>query len=97
MFCSLSSLSSLKVVKASENQFSDGLPEVISSILSLKQLDVSNCQLQSLPSRYFKQISMWHFFITTVYSVLFYLLLLNLKNEISFCKNMKTHASLHLR
>lgn len=51
IYCSLSSLTQLKVLELSFNNFSDNLPSVITNITSLSHLHLSSCQLVDLPDR----------------------------------------------
>ncbi|XP_067937107.1 uncharacterized protein [Watersipora subatra] len=47
----LSQLSHLEILKLSSNDFSEGLPEVICNLTSLKSLDVDRCEISQLPER----------------------------------------------
>jgi len=48
---SISQLTNLKVLEMSFNDFSAGLPDIISSLLSLEKLELTYCKLQTLPKR----------------------------------------------
>ena len=52
MYYRLSSLKKLKVLDVGGNNFSHGLPTVITEITSLETLHLNNCQLSELPERY---------------------------------------------
>jgi len=50
IYCySISKLTNLKALKMRYNDFSAGLPDIFSSLLSLEELDLSFCKLQTLP------------------------------------------------
>jgi len=52
MYCySISKLTNLKVLDMSINDFSAGLPDIFSSLLSLENLELIHCKLQTLPKR----------------------------------------------
>jgi len=48
----LSQLAQLKVLLMSDNDFSEGLPEVVSTLTSLEELYIRKCGLNTLPDRY---------------------------------------------
>ena len=48
----LSSLKQLKVLNVGDNNFTQGLPTVITEITSLETLKLKECQLSELPERY---------------------------------------------
>jgi len=48
---SVSKLTDLKVLDMSDNDFSAGLPDIFSSLLSLEELELRKCKLQTLPKR----------------------------------------------
>jgi len=48
----MSQLKNLEVLDISDNNFKAGLPEGITSAVSLRNLDISSCSLSSLPLRY---------------------------------------------
>ena len=52
MYYRLSSLKQLKVLDVSENNFTQGLPTVITEITSLETLKLERCKLSELPERY---------------------------------------------
>ena len=51
VYCSLCKLTELKVLGLSDNNFSDGLPDVIVQLTSLNTLDLRWCKLTTLPVR----------------------------------------------
>jgi len=53
MLCySISSLKNLEVLNISQNNLSEGLLDnIFTSLLSLRKLDMSNCELSTLPNR----------------------------------------------
>jgi len=56
---SLSQLTQLEILDIGENPFNT-VPDVVSSLTSLKQLNMSHCRISSLPARF-----VGHMFITT--------------------------------
>ena len=50
--CSLSNLTGLTTLKLGEQNFFDGLPEVIGSMVSLEALYLDECELTRLAQRY---------------------------------------------
>ena len=50
-YCSFSKLTELKVLNLSDNNFSDGLPDVIGQLTSLNTLNLKKCKLSTLPVR----------------------------------------------
>jgi len=52
IYCySISKLTNLKVLDMSHNDFSAGLLDIFSSLLSLEELELGSCKLQTLPKR----------------------------------------------
>jgi len=47
----MSKLTNLKILDMSSNDFSAGLPDIVSSLLSLEKLELTHCKLQTLPKR----------------------------------------------
>jgi len=54
VYYSMSNLKNLETLNMSENNFSEGLPDVFTSITSLRKLDMLNCKLRALPERLVK-------------------------------------------
>jgi len=50
----MSNLKNLGNLFIQENNFSEGLPDVFTSMTSLKMLDIRNCKLPTLPERFVK-------------------------------------------
>jgi len=59
LYYSLSQLTQLEILHIRENTFNT-VPDVVSSLTSLKELDMSYCDISSLPERF-----VCHMFITT--------------------------------
>jgi len=55
VYYSMSNLKKLETLVMSKNNFSKGLPDVITSMASLKKLDISGCKLPTLPERLVKR------------------------------------------
>jgi len=53
----MSNLKNLKNLKMSWNNLSEGLPDVVTSMTSLRKLDMFNCNLPALPERLEKPTS----------------------------------------
>jgi len=53
MLCySISSLKNLEVLNISDNNLSEGLPDnIFTSLLSLRELNMRDCKLSTLPNR----------------------------------------------
>jgi len=50
-YYSMSNLKNLEILNMSENNFSRGLPDVFTSMTSLRELNAYNCELPALPKR----------------------------------------------
>jgi len=59
LYCSLSQLTQLEILDVGSNPL-NRVPDVVSSLTSLKQLDMNSCDISSLPERF-----VCHMFITT--------------------------------
>jgi len=51
VYYSMSNLKNLETLDMSGNNFSKGLPDVLTSMASLRKLDMFNCKLPTLPER----------------------------------------------
>jgi len=51
VYYSMSNLKNLKTLNMSGNNFSEGLPDVVTSMTYLRELDISYCKLPTLPER----------------------------------------------
>jgi len=54
VYYSMSNLKNLETLYMSFNKFSDGLPDVFTSMTSLRKLDMEYCKLEALPERLVK-------------------------------------------
>jgi len=54
VYCSMSNLKNLETLNMSGNNFSDGLPDLFTSMTSLRELDMQYCKLETLPERLVK-------------------------------------------
>jgi len=54
VYCSMSNLKNLETLHISVNKFSEGLPDVFTSMTSLRELDMQYCKLETLPERLVK-------------------------------------------
>ena len=50
-YCSLNSLNQLETLNLGFNNFHDGLPDVVSKLQCLSELDLERCKLTDLPNR----------------------------------------------
>jgi len=55
---SMSNLKNLETLDMSWNNFSEGLPDVFTSMISLRELSMQNCELPTLPERLVKKLYM---------------------------------------
>jgi len=55
VYYSMSNLKNLETLDMSRNKFSKGLPDVFTSMTSLRKLDISSCKLPTLPERLVKK------------------------------------------
>jgi len=55
VYYSMSNLKNLGTLNMSWNNFSGGLPDVVTSMTSLRKLDISFCNLPTLPERLVKK------------------------------------------
>jgi len=58
VYYSMSNLKNLDTLNMSLNNFSEGLPDVFTSMTSLRKLDISFCKLPTLPERLEKKLYM---------------------------------------
>jgi len=56
LYYSMSNLKNLETLNMSWNNFSVGLPDVFTSMPSLRELDISSCNLPTLPERLVKKL-----------------------------------------
>ena len=56
--CSLSKLKQLTTLKVGDQNFFQGLPEVIGELTSLETLHLNDCELLGLPQRYHHKMAM---------------------------------------
>jgi len=54
VYYSMSNLKNLKTLYMSGNNFSEGLPDVFTSMTYLRELRMANCKLPTLPERLVK-------------------------------------------
>jgi len=54
VYYSMSNLKNLETLNMSWNKFSEGLPDVFTSMTLLRELDMQNCELPTLPERFVK-------------------------------------------
>jgi len=58
VYYSMSNLKNLETLEMSRNNFSKGLPDVVTSMTSLRGLSMWNCELATLPERLVKKLYM---------------------------------------
>jgi len=58
VYYSMSNLKNLETLNMSFNKFSEGLPDVVTSMTSLRKLDMQNCELPTLRERFVKKLYM---------------------------------------
>jgi len=56
VYYSMSNLKNLLILDMSGNKFSKGLPDVVTSMTSLRGLSMWNCELPTLPERLVKKL-----------------------------------------
>jgi len=54
VYYSMSNLKNLETLNMSRNNFSEGLPDVFTSMTSLSELNMKDCALPTLPERFVK-------------------------------------------
>jgi len=54
VYYSMFNLKNLETLNMSGNNFSEGLPDVVTSMTSLRELDIQFCELPTLPERFVK-------------------------------------------
>jgi len=55
VYYSMSNLKNLETLHMPGNNFSEGLPDVFTSMTSLRELHMENCKLPTLPERLVKE------------------------------------------
>jgi len=58
VYYSMSNLKNLETLEMSRNNFSKGLPDVVTSMTSLRKLVISYCKLPTLPKGLVKKLYM---------------------------------------
>ena len=92
-YCSLSTLKKLSELYIDKNDFSDGLPSVISELESLTVLNVRDCKLTELPSRYCTLY--WLYIEHSIYSTCYeYKLSIASTTQLCYCKFERSPKSI---